>query len=77
MSQDDEQVDVYFGEDTDSLFLKTLLAGSGIAAIVANHSMTGPVWGRTDVRVSVARRDLERARPLVDHFTKHGRKPSA
>lgn len=72
----DEQVAVYFGEDTDSLFLKTLLEGSGIPASVRNCSMSGAGSGRRDVRVFVARRHVERARPLVEHFKEHGQKSS-
>jgi hypothetical protein len=67
---DGELVAIYFGEDTDSLFLKTLLEGSGIAASLRSFAMEG----RWDVRVFVARRDVERAQPLVDHFQKHGQK---
>lgn len=76
MTQDDENVAVYFGEDTNSLLLKTLLEGSGIPASVKNFSMSGAGLGKTDVRVFVARRDVERARPLIEHFKKHGQKPS-
>jgi hypothetical protein len=74
MQLDDELVAIYFGEDTDSLFVKTLLEGSGIPASLRNFSMSGGGVGRTDVRVFVARRDVERAQPLVDHFKKHGQK---
>jgi hypothetical protein len=35
---------------------------------------TSAGFGRTDVRVFVARRDVEHALPLVEHFKKHGRK---
>jgi len=76
MSLDDEHVAVYLGEDVDSLSVKLLLEGSGIPASVRNFSLSGPGLGRTDVRVFVARRDLERARPLVEHFKKHGQKSS-
>lgn len=76
MLLDDELVAVYFGEDTDSLFLKTLLEGSGIPASLRNFSMTGGGVGRTDVRVFVARRDVERAQPLIEHFKNHGQKSS-
>jgi hypothetical protein len=69
-----DQIAVHFGEDTDSLFLKTLLEGSGIPASVRNFSMSGAGVGRTDVRVFVARRHVERARPLVEHFKEHGQK---
>jgi hypothetical protein len=72
MSREDEQVYVYFGEDSDSLVLKTLLEGSQISAEVTQHSASGPGLGRVDVRVSVARRDLERAQPLVDDFKNRG-----
>jgi hypothetical protein len=72
MARDDEHVAVYFGGDTDSLFLKTLLEGSGIPASIKNFSMSGGGMGRADVRVFVASRDVERARPLVEHFKKHG-----
>jgi hypothetical protein len=74
LTSQDDQVAIYFGEDTDSLFLKTLLEGSGISATVRNFSMSGAGIGRTDVRVFVARRDVEDARPLVEHFKKHGHK---
>ncbi len=72
MPVDDELVAVYFGEDMDSLFVKTLLEGSGIPASIRNFSMSGGGVGGTDVRVFVARRDVERARPLVEHFKEHG-----
>jgi hypothetical protein len=74
MPPDDEPVAVYFGEETDSLFLKTLLEGRGIQASLKNFSMSGGGLGRTDVRVFVARGDVERAQPLVEHFKVHGRK---
>lgn len=74
MSPDDEPVAVYFGEDTDSLFLKTLLEGSGIPASLKSFSMSGGEFGGTDVRVFVVRRDVERARPLVEHFKIHGKR---
>lgn len=74
MSPDDEPVAVYFGQDTDSLFLKTLLEGSGIPASLKNFSMSGGGVGRADVRVFVARRYVERAQPLVEHFKIHGKR---
>lgn len=73
MTSDDELVAVYLGVDTDALFLKTLLEGSGIPASVRNFAMSGSGLGRTDVRVFVARRDLERAQPLIDDFKNNGR----
>jgi hypothetical protein len=72
MPLDDELVAVYFGEDTDSLFLKTLLEGSGIPASLRNFSMSG--GGGADVRVFVARRDVERAQPSVEDFKNRGQK---
>lgn len=70
----DDQVAVYFGEHTDSLFLETLLEGSGIPASVRDFTTDAGV--RTDVGVFVARRDVERARPLVEDFKEHGHKSS-
>jgi hypothetical protein len=70
MASDDDLVTVYFGEDTDSLFVKTLLEGSGIPASLRNFS----VGGRSDVRVLVARRNAEHAQPLIEHFKIHGTK---
>jgi hypothetical protein len=61
---------VYFGDDTDCLFVKSLLEGSGIAAFVQSFSMSGPVLGSSDVRVFVARHDVDRAKALVDDFKK-------
>ncbi len=74
MSVDDELLAVYFGQHTDSLFLKTLLEGSGIPASIYELWMThGP---GAYVRVLVARRDVERAQPLVEDFNIHGQKSS-
>ena len=70
MSSGDELVAVYFGGDTDSIFLKSLLEGSGIPASIRNLSESAD----HDVRVFVARRDVERAQPLVEHFKQHGQK---
>ena len=70
---DDELVAVYFGKDTDSLFLKTLLEGSGIPASLRSFWMSDGVFlGGNDIRVFVARRDVERALPLVEDFKNHG-----
>jgi hypothetical protein len=44
MPLDDELVAVYFGEDTDSLFLKTLLEGSGIPASLRGFSVSDAVF---------------------------------
>jgi hypothetical protein len=68
MPPDDEPIAVYFGEDTDSLLLQSLLEGSGIPASLRNFSKSGGGVGRNDVRVFVARRDVERAQQLVEHF---------
>lgn len=68
MWPDEDHVAVYFGNDTDCLLVKSLLEGSGIAAFVRNFSMSGPVLGASDVRVFVARKDLDRAKALVDDF---------
>jgi hypothetical protein len=75
MPSGDELVAVYFGADTDSLFLKTLLEGSGIPVSLKNCSVSDGVFlGGNDVRVFVARRDVERALPLVEDFKNHGQK---
>jgi hypothetical protein len=58
MPSGDELVAVYFGGDTDSIFLKSLLEGSGIPASIRNFSES----------------DVERAQPLVEHFKQHGQK---
>lgn len=73
-SLSDDLVAVYFGQNTDSLFLKTLLEGSGIPASLRNVSMSGGGTGAPYIRVFVARRDLERTQPLVEHFKIHGKK---
>jgi hypothetical protein len=54
----------------EAVFLKSLLEGSDIPASISDLSFKGDV----DVRVCVARRDVERARPIVDHFREHGTK---
>jgi hypothetical protein len=64
----DQSVVVFYGDDPECLSLTLLLGGSGIQASTRNYSMEGAGMGRTDVRVSVRRADLERARPLVEHF---------
>ena len=62
------QVVVFYGDDSECLSLKMLLEGSGIKASLRNYSMSGGGLGRTDVRVSVEREDVDRARQLVQHF---------
>jgi hypothetical protein len=69
-NEDHHVVAVYFGNDTDCLFVRSLLEGSGIAAFVRNFSMSGAVLGASDVRVFVARNDVDRAKLLVDDFRK-------
>jgi Putative prokaryotic signal transducing protein len=59
---------VFYGDDPECLSLKMLLEGSGINASLRSYSMSGGGVGRTDVRVFVEREDLDRARPLVEHF---------
>jgi N-acetylglutamate synthase-like GNAT family acetyltransferase len=54
----------------EAVFLRSLLEGSDIPASVSDWSIKGDV----DVRVCVAQRDVERARPIVDHFKEHGKK---
>src|SRR5438093_12335600 len=68
--KDDMPVAIYSGTDMEALFLKSLLEGSDIPASVSDLSFKGDV----DVRVCVAQRDVERARPIVDHFRAHGKK---
>jgi hypothetical protein len=61
--EDDLPVTIYVGGHDDSLFLTTLLEGSGIAAnFVQSRNAAQPHC------VKVARRDLERAIPLVEDF---------
>lgn len=64
----DTSVVVFYGDDSECPTLKMLLEGSGIKASLRNYSMSGGGLGRTDVRVSVEREDVDRARPLVEHF---------
>lgn len=64
----DALVVVFYGDDSECLSLKMLLEGSGIKASLRNYSMSGGGLGRTDVRLSVQREDVDRARPLVEHF---------
>ena len=70
MLKDGIPVAVYSGTDMEAMFLKSLLEGSDIPASVSDFSFRGDV----DVRVYVAQRDVERARPIVDHFKQHGKK---
>jgi len=46
------------------------------ASSLENFSMSGGGMGRTDVRIFVARRDIDRAQPLVDDFKKQGHQSS-
>lgn len=64
----DASVAVFYGDDSECLSLKMVLEGSGIGASLRSFSMSGGGLGRTDVRVFVGREDLDRARPLVEHF---------
>ena len=68
LSSSDASVAVFYGDDSECLSVKRLLEGSGIRASLRNFSMSGGGLGRTDVRVFVERDDLDRARPLVEHF---------
>jgi len=70
MTDDDSPFVVYSGHNMESVFLRSLLESSGISAFLSDHSVGGDV----DVRVSVAKSDVERARPLVEHFRHHGKK---
>jgi len=74
MTLDDEPVAVYFGGDMECIFLKSLLEGSDIPAQVESFSFSGAGSGSRDVRVFVARKDAERALPLVEDFKQHGTK---
>lgn len=69
MTKDDIPVAVYSGTNMEAVFLKSLLEGSHITASLVDLSFKGDV----DVRVCVAERDVERARPIVDHFREHGK----
>lgn len=61
-------VAVFYGDDSECLSLKMMLEGSGIVASLRSFSMSGEGLGRTDVRVCVMHEDVDRARPLVQHF---------
>jgi len=70
MPRDDEPIAMYFGHSMEAVFLKSLLEGSGIPAWLSDFS----IGGSPDVRVYVAKSDVERALPIVDHFRDHGKK---
>ena len=70
MTGDDIPKVVYAGHQTEAIFLKSLLEGSGIPASLVKFSVAGNV----DVRVQVATRDLKRTLPIVEHFRIHGKK---
>ena len=68
---DDEPVVVYSGHRMESMFLVTLLEGSGIPAQMSDRTLgEASLW----VYVFVAQRDVERALPLVEDFKKNGTK---
>jgi hypothetical protein len=68
---DDELVIVYIGAYEEVLFLVSLLNASDIPAEII------PGWRvrqREPFRLSVPRRYVEDARPLIEHFNEHGKK---
>lgn len=75
MTQSYELVVVYAGNTIDAGFVKSLLEGSGIEAFLRDEFMgiLAPWYvtaaGAGAVKVMVARRDLDRAEPLVREFS--------
>jgi hypothetical protein len=68
---DDEQVVIYTGQYEEVLFLVSLLNGSDIPALMIPGSSL-KVW--LPPRLSVPRRCLDAALPLIEHFKQHGQK---
>lgn len=64
---DDLPVVVYRGAYEEVIFLKTLLEASGIPAMMFTS-------GRYEPSISVARRHVQDALPLVDDFQANGKK---
>lgn len=76
MSEENELVVVYTGNPMDTAFLKSLLEADGITTFLKDEIMgtVAPFYvapgGAGAVKVIIAKRDLDRAKPIVQKFDK-------